>query len=120
MIIIKSSKESKSKFTAKISYEKAIIHLKEGSARILDQHTIIKIMSRRQMKKYILERDNYICHYCGEYGDTVDHKIPRSKGGCSTPKNLVCCCHECNQRKLTMDYNDFYLHCKQEGRWDNV
>ncbi|WP_307344978.1 HNH endonuclease [Metabacillus malikii] len=55
----------------------------------------------------ILVRDNYTCHYCGNYGDTVDHIIPKSKGGLTTPKNCICACNACNKEKADQDYNNF-------------
>jgi 5-methylcytosine-specific restriction endonuclease McrA len=53
-------------------------------------------------KKNILLRDDYTCQYCNLKGErlmTVDHVIPRSRGGPSTWENLVCCCMRCNNRK---------------------
>ncbi len=53
-------------------------------------------------KKNILLRDDYTCQYCGLKGErmmTVDHVLPRSKGGPSTWENLVCACMRCNNRK---------------------
>jgi 5-methylcytosine-specific restriction endonuclease McrA len=47
----------------------------------------------------ILERDEYMCAYCGRKADTVDHIIPKSKGGTEDPSNLVACCKRCNNRK---------------------
>ena len=47
----------------------------------------------------IRERDFYTCAYCGKHGDTVDHIIPRSKGGKNTWDNLITCCGACNRRK---------------------
>ncbi len=43
------------------------------------------------------------CQYCGESFQpsdlTLDHVIPRSRGGNSTWENLVACCHSCNRQK---------------------
>jgi len=53
-------------------------------------------------KKNVLLRDDYRCAYCGVRGDrsmTVDHVIPKSRGGLSTFENLVASCSECNSRK---------------------
>ncbi|MFT7032165.1 MAG: 5-methylcytosine-specific restriction endonuclease McrA [Cyclobacteriaceae bacterium] len=48
----------------------------------------------------ILKRDAHKCQYCGTTKDlTLDHLIPRSKGGKSTWKNLVTACKRCNSRK---------------------
>ena len=54
-------------------------------------------------KKNVLLRDDYTCGYCAAKGSsatmTVDHVIPRSRGGRSTWDNLVGCCGTCNGRK---------------------
>ncbi|MGY0694075.1 HNH endonuclease [Virgibacillus sp. FSP13] len=54
-----------------------------------------------------MERDGYRCHYCGSYGDTIDHKVPRAKGGARTPSNCVCACIECNRYKDDMEYKEY-------------
>jgi 5-methylcytosine-specific restriction endonuclease McrA len=59
--------------------------------------------TRALSRKNILLRDRNTCQYCaatlasGEL--TLDHVIPRSRGGASTWENLVACCHVCNRRK---------------------
>jgi len=52
-------------------------------------------------KKNILRRDNYQCQYCGRRGErlTVDHIVPRSKGGETTWVNTVAACLRCNLQK---------------------
>jgi 5-methylcytosine-specific restriction endonuclease McrA len=53
-------------------------------------------------KKNILLRDDYTCGYCASKGGpsmTVDHVVPRSRGGRSAWENLVACCTTCNARK---------------------
>jgi 5-methylcytosine-specific restriction endonuclease McrA len=54
-------------------------------------------------RKNILLRDNHQCQYCGETFSavdlTLDHVIPRSRGGGSTWENLVAACSTCNRRK---------------------
>lgn len=54
-------------------------------------------LSRRE----IFIRDNYTCQYCGDHGRdlTVDHVIPRCRGGRHTWDNVVTCCRTCNHRK---------------------
>lgn len=49
----------------------------------------------------ILKRDGYTCQYCGARGKllTIDHVIPRSRGGRDTWENLVTACLDCNTRK---------------------
>lgn len=51
-------------------------------------------------RQNIFKRDNHLCQYCGSGNDlTLDHLIPRSKGGKSTWNNLVTACKSCNTRK---------------------
>jgi 5-methylcytosine-specific restriction endonuclease McrA len=48
----------------------------------------------------IFKRDGGRCQYCGTNKDlTIDHVIPKSKGGKSTWTNLVTACKKCNARK---------------------
>lgn len=50
-------------------------------------------------KKTILIRDDWTCQYCNEYGNTVDHIMPKSRGGGNTWGNLCCACKSCNGKK---------------------
>lgn len=48
----------------------------------------------------IFRRDGESCVYCGTHKDlTIDHVIPRSKGGIDSWENLVTACHSCNSKK---------------------
>jgi 5-methylcytosine-specific restriction endonuclease McrA len=47
----------------------------------------------------LMRRDNYLCAYCGRRAETVDHVVPRSKGGGHTWENCVASCRTCNHRK---------------------
>jgi 5-methylcytosine-specific restriction endonuclease McrA len=51
-------------------------------------------------RQNIFKRDGHACQYCGTHKDlTIDHLIPRSKGGKSNWNNLVTACKRCNARK---------------------
>ncbi len=55
---------------------------------------------RRLTRRAVFARDEWACQYCGSGSDlTVDHVIPRSKGGSSEWENVVACCASCNRRK---------------------
>jgi 5-methylcytosine-specific restriction endonuclease McrA len=56
---------------------------------------------RKITRRAVFARDRWTCQYCGhERGNlTVDHVVPRSKGGKSTWDNIVACCAPCNRRK---------------------
>lgn len=51
-------------------------------------------------RQRLLKRDNYECVYCSSKKNlTIDHVIPKSKGGSNHWTNLVTCCSSCNVRK---------------------
>lgn len=60
----------------------------------------------------VLRRDHRRCAYCGERGDTIDHVVPRSRGGQHSWDNCVACCQRCNTRKanLTLAELGWELH----------
>lgn len=47
----------------------------------------------------LMHRDRFCCAYCGGRADTVDHVVPRSRGGDHSWENCVACCSACNHRK---------------------
>ena len=57
--------------------------------------------SRKITRRAVFARDRWTCQYCGTERTslTVDHVIPRSKGGASSWENIVACCAPCNRRK---------------------
>lgn len=56
--------------------------------------------ARRLWRKHIKESWQNKCAYCdSEENLTIDHILPQAKGGLDTTKNVVCCCHSCNQSK---------------------
>jgi 5-methylcytosine-specific restriction endonuclease McrA len=56
---------------------------------------------RKITRRAVFARDRWTCQYCGTVRTTltVDHVIPRSKGGGSSWDNVVTCCAPCNRRK---------------------
>lgn len=59
----------------------------------------VKALNPACTRKAILERDNKRCIYCAGSGSTIEHIIPKSRGGQWTFENLACCCVACNGRK---------------------
>lgn len=57
--------------------------------------------SMRLSRREVFIRDNFTCQYCGRRGNdlTIDHVIPRSRGGQHSWLNLVSACRGCNHRK---------------------
>src|SRR3954454_3963082 len=61
---------------------------------------------RKITRRAVFARDGWACQYCGSRSQlTVDHVIPRSKGGPSSWDNIVASCAPCNRRK-----GDHHLH----------
>ena len=118
---------------------RALVLVLKGIARTEEEHgltlhaqrsriampSVIRLLEYRRIphqtralsRKNILLRDRNTCQYCGVSlppGElTLDHVIPRSRGGNSTWENLVACCHACNRRK-----GNRMLH--EIGRYDSA
>ncbi len=50
-------------------------------------------------RRGVLRRDAHRCAYCGKVASTIDHVLPRSRGGADSWENLVACCLRCNNVK---------------------
>ena len=105
------------------SARRAVILLLKGKAEVLDagagaMHSerasviipvVIKLLRyvrvprtdrRRLSRRAILARDGFRCQYCGSIKHlTIDHVIPRSRGGMTSWENVVTSCAPCNVRK---------------------
>ena len=90
--------------------------IEEGLAALRSEHAsfqrpaVIRLASyvrlprdahrRKITRRAVFARDGWECQYCGARTSlTVDHVIPRSKGGDSTWENVVTSCAPCNLRK---------------------
>ncbi len=50
-------------------------------------------------RRTVFVRDGHTCQYCGARAESIDHVIPRSRGGTHTWDNVVAACRRCNSRK---------------------
>ena len=50
-------------------------------------------------RRGVLRRDGQRCAYCSASASTIDHVLPRSRGGVDSWENLVACCLHCNNVK---------------------
>ena len=65
--------------------------------------------AKRLWRKHIKESWENKCAYCdSEENLTIDHIVPQSKGGGDNTKNVVCCCHSCNQDKGHAPWEEWY------------
>ncbi len=67
----------------------------------LRRYIHLPIKSVELSRKNVMRRDNHQCQYCGVTKPplTVDHVMPRSRGGQDTWENLVTACIKCNVKK---------------------
>ena len=49
------------------------------------------------------------CFYCGQIGRTLDHVVPKSRGGSDDRENLVIACERCNSSKGNKPQEEFFL-----------
>ncbi len=75
-------------------------------------------MALRPTRANILLRDDETCQYCGKHSRdlTLDHVLPRSRGGQSTWENLVACCKACNGRKGNRLLKEVNMHLLRQPR----
>jgi 5-methylcytosine-specific restriction endonuclease McrA len=89
--------------------EHGLGHLRSASA-IFPLPSVIRLIylikrPRPQMRlsrREVFNRDHHTCQYCGRRGQrdlTLDHVMPRHRGGRHTWENLVTACKTCNHRK---------------------
>ena len=94
----------------------------------LDEPEVIRLVTyvrvprdihrRRITRKAVLARDGWTCQYCGSErpGLTVDHVIPRSRGGDSVWENIVASCASCNRRKGNRLPHEIRMHPRSRPR----
>ena len=91
-----------------VEYSNIWVHSATQSFRVPSVIALFRYIDEKFFKlpctrKNVLLRDENRCQYCAkqfyEEDLTLDHVIPRSKGGKSTWENIVAACKACNQKK---------------------
>jgi len=90
----------------------AVVHEAEPDARIgvYPVPTVVRLVSYvvtrwrhsrgpAWSRAGVLVRDRRACGYCGGAASTIDHVLPRSRGGANEWTNTVAACGRCNNRK---------------------
>ena len=69
--------------------------------RLMTYVRVPRAVTRRISRRVLFARDGWQCAYCGSGSNrlTLDHVIPRSRGGASVWENVVTSCAPCNHRK---------------------
>jgi len=84
---------------------------------------IQKIMANKPSRHMIYSRDNHQCQYCGSIKNlTIDHVIPRSRGGDNSWNNLVTACMPCNTHKGDRTPEEWGkpLYCKPKAPFNKL
>jgi 5-methylcytosine-specific restriction endonuclease McrA len=72
---------------------------------------------RKITRRAVFARDEWTCQYCGARSNlTVDHVVPKSKGGSSSWENIVASCAPCNRRKGDALPRQVGMHLRREPR----
>jgi len=71
-------------------------------------------------RRNIYMRDHYTCQYCGTRPSkeelTIDHIVPRSRGGKSTWENVVLACQRCNSRKGSLSVEESGMRLQRAAK----
>lgn len=107
---------------------RGVLHSVNG---VFDVPSVIRLVyfinrpnQRRKMTKMeIFNRDKYMCQYCGSQTRelTLDHVIPRYRGGGHTWENIVSACIPCNRKKAgrsPMEAGMPLLHNPKSPKYD--
>jgi 5-methylcytosine-specific restriction endonuclease McrA len=72
----------------------------------------------------LIERDGPACVWCGREpwrrDLTLEHVVPRSRGGHATPENAVVACRACNRRRGSRPVDAYVRDLLREGANVNV
>lgn len=95
-----------------------------GFSHLIDQTELQpKRVTKHRFRASIFAAWASCCAYCADPADTLDHVLPRSKGGLTVAENLVPACRRCNGAKSSTDWREWFRaqawHCpEREGEID--
>ena len=68
--------------------------------------------ARKKFRESIFEAWEWKCAYCEKQlcdrTATIDHIIPKHKGGHNVRRNMICSCSDCNRKKGSEDWSEWY------------
>jgi 5-methylcytosine-specific restriction endonuclease McrA len=76
-------------------------HLSVPIPSVVRLRTYVRVPFRRRAplnRRGVFARDSHRCQYCGGAAESIDHVVPRSKGGEHTWENVVAACRPCYVR----------------------
>ena len=69
---------------------------------VIRLRAVVKVTRSRDLaisRRGVFVRDEHRCQYCGDRAETLDHVVPRSRGGLHCWENVVAACRPCNVAK---------------------
>jgi 5-methylcytosine-specific restriction endonuclease McrA len=86
--------------------------------RLLHYVRVPRAIQRKISRRALFARDGWRCVYCGSTSGrlTLDHVVPRSRGGDSVWENVVTSCAPCNLRKGNRTLEEAGLHLRRQPR----
>ncbi len=85
--------------------------------RLVSYVRVPRVTQRKVSRKALFARDGNRCQYCGTTGKlTLDHVVPRSRGGNSVWENIVASCAPCNLRKGDRLPHEAQMHPEKKPR----
>lgn len=67
-------------------------------------------------RRAIFARDEHRCSYCGAHADSIDHVLPRSRGGKNVWENVTAACRPCNLRKRDRTPEEAGMKLREQPR----
>ena len=77
-------------------------HLEIAVPSVIRLRYFVRVPYQRRAplsRRGVFLRDGGRCQYCGDKAESIDHVIPRSRGGAHTWENVVAACERCNSSK---------------------
>jgi 5-methylcytosine-specific restriction endonuclease McrA len=86
--------------------------------RLVTYVRVPRAVQRKISRRALFARDGWRCVYCGTTGGrlTLDHVVPRSRGGDSVWENVVTSCAPCNLRKGNRTLEEAKMELRQPPR----
>jgi len=95
----------------------AATHVHPLVIRLTNYVRIPRHEARRTSRRAVFARDGFTCQYCGSTRQlTLDHVVPRSRGGDSSWGNVVTSCAPCNLRKADRLPHEIGMHPRTKPR----
>ncbi len=104
-----------------LRYSDRIVRCAEGTVckipAVMKLIKLIRVLYRNRVpfsKRNVFVRDGFACAYCGCDGGklTIDHIVPKSRGGMTSFENCVSACRPCNTRKGGRTPNEARMYLK--------